>query len=69
MKSELVYKSTECTYTPLEYTRNINELFERFASKVFIPIALSRVEFKNGRYTYFPSEKYQRYIAKMKRIV
>lgn len=68
MKPELVYKSTECTYEPLVYERNVNELFERFASKVFIPITISRVEFKNGRYFYQPSEKWIRYVARMKRI-
>ena len=68
MKPELVYKSTECTYEPLVYERNVNELFERFASKVFIPIAISRVEFKNGRYLYSPSDKYNRYVARVKRI-
>ena len=68
MKAELIYSSTECNIPVLEHERNFNELQERFICKIFVPMRQSRVEFKNGRYNYEPSQEYQRYVAKIKRI-
>jgi hypothetical protein len=61
MKAELVCKSTECEINILQHSPEKNELTQRFIAKVFVPMRTSRVEFRNGRYCYSPSKRWEKF--------
>jgi hypothetical protein len=66
METQLIYKSSWCTAEPIVYTRQFDEIVDRFIGKVFAN-RTNRVIKKEGKYFYTPSEDYIRHVARMKK--
>lgn len=64
---KLVYKSSWCTAEPIVYDKQFDETVDRFIGKIFAN-RTNRVVNKNGKNYYIPSDNYNAYVARMRKI-